>query len=488
MALSGGLLAARGFLGPGGIVHSPMNVEGIFALLFLAQAMWDRPSACPAAPSPNAPNPILLPILVTAAFAAFLAFPFLADDYSHIWNAHHADARALLAHFTQPEKDQFFRPLGYLSYTLDALWAGYNPALWRASNLAIHVANTLLVYWLCREIGFARTAAFVGALIFGLHGSRPEAVTWVAARFDLLAVLFSLGCILAVLRGRNIALAGALLVAALASKESAYVTPVLAVVLLYYRREAVRKTWPLFAIAAAMFSYRMWLLKGIGGYHDTVNGSATVFNFRLTSTLKALFPRFWATLIFPINWTGGLGLLLAIALLAAIAALCVLAWRGADRRQLLLGIGIATVCSLPVHQFLSIGPDLEKSRVLYMASIGLAILFAALFERFDRTAAVCAVALIGYQAIALEHNLQQWKRVGYLAERTCSAAARALAADPRPLTVRGLPNVLDGVYFLHTGYPECVLIQQPEAAGRFAAGGQTLAWDPANNQLILARP
>jgi hypothetical protein len=516
LVVSGVTLAARALFGPGSLpfhVNSPMNVEGVVALAFLALLLTGDTASQGAGQEtghetghetgqetktrgiginlPTGAWAALLGICIVAAFSRYLDFPLLADDYSHIWHARHADARALWAHFSVPEEDHFFRPAAYLSYALDALWAGYSRTAWRAGALAFHIINSLLVFWLCCEIGCRRVGAFLGALIFGLHGSRPEAVTWVAARFDLLAVMFALACILAVLRRASAVLSGLLLTLALLSKESAYVTPLLIASILWFRGtkwgEIARRIAPLLGIETLTFLYRFWLLKGIGGYHSAASGSPTILQFRFTSTLKALFPRFWGAMIFPLNWTGGLAVPLRFSLAAAVCALGYLAWRGADRRKVLLGIGIATICSLPVHQFLSIGPDLEKSRVIYFASVGLAVLFAAVFERMDGRLTACAILYLGFQCIALESNLAHWKRVGYLAERACQVGAQALRATSRPIAAVGLPNVVDGVYFLHTGFAECVLFLAPEGTGRVLAspreGARVLTWDEGSRTL-----
>ncbi len=434
-----------------------MNVEGIFALLFVALLLVNSRSARKPNRRAFAWAPVALALIVALAFCRYLAFPFLADDYVHTANAHAFDWHAMVALFTVPASDRFFRPVGYLSYALDGLWA-WAPWAWRTVNLALHILNTLLVYALCRKLDLPQLPAFLGALLFGIHGSRPEAVTWVAARFDLLAVLFGLICLLCMIRGWRFAACCAVLLATM-SKESAFVVPLLAVAVCWYQRRPWRPTVPLFAVAAIVFAYRWWLLGGIGGYHDAANGAPTVFNFRLTSTLKALFPRFWATLLFPVNWTGALGTVLALCMVLGIGALAYLAWRGAERRPLLLGLLLATICSLPVHQFLSIGPDLEKSRVLYFASVGLAVMFAAARSR----TAVCVFLL--FQFAALEHNLEIWKRVGYLAKSVCDAG----------VTITGLPNVVDGVYFLHTGYPECM--------SRRSSDTRTYTWDAATQRI-----
>jgi len=448
MALGGGLLAARAMLGPYALVRSPMNLEGTIALAFLTLLLLRNRDHSAAPHAPDAWPLAVLALAVTAAFFGSLDFPLLADDYAHIWNARHADAAAVWAHFAAPESDRFFRPAVYCSYAFDALWAGISPTAWRAGNLFWHILNVLLVYWLCRVIGIARAGAVLGALLFGLHGSRPEAVTWVAARFDLMAVTFGLACILAVLRGARWWISCPLLALALMSKESAYVVPALLAAILWYRREAIlKRIAPLIALEAVALAYRVWLLGGIGGYRDTTTGAAVVFKFSLAQTLNGLFPRFWAAMLFPLNWTGGLSPWASVSLLFALAAMGYLAWRGSDRRKALLGIALAIVCALPVHQFLLIGPDLEKSRVLYFATVGLAVLLGSFIDRLDWKLAACALALVAFQLAALENNLRHWREVGELAGRTC-AAGTAKPFD--------LPNVVDGVYFLHIGYAECL--------------------------------
>jgi hypothetical protein len=465
LAVTGTLLAARGLLGPLTFplpVNSPMNLEGAFALTFLALLLTkDTYGPVASVTGWDAALASGLAVLVFAAFAGSLNFPFLADDYIHIWNAQHATARALWAHFTLPEPDHFFRPAVYCSYALDALWAGLSPTAWRAGNLAIHIVNVLLVYGLCRDLRFGRVGAFVGALVFGLHGSRPEAVTWVAARFDLMAAMFGLACLLAVLHGAKWWVASGLLALALMSKESAYVVPVLAALALRFVGLRWREIWkavaPLLGTAAVALAYRVWLLHGIGGYRDPATGSAVVFHFGV-ATLNALVVRFWAAMIFPLNWTGGLGKPTALALVAAIAALAYLTRRGTERRKVLFGIAVAMTCALPVHQFLAIGMDLEKSRVLYFASVGLSILFATVFEQTDWKTLVCAVVLVGFEWSALRNNLRHWRQVGELAERTCAEQARLNNAGPSTL-----PNVVDGVYFLKMGFPECIhFIERPK--------------------------
>ena len=473
-----------------------MNVEGIFALGFFALLFACSRTATAISSSEHEKwyLPVLLAVLVVLCFFRYLAFPLVADDYAHVLHGAQANWDAIWTHFALPEEDRFFRPLGYVSYALDARWAGFHPAAWRAGNLLFHVANTVLLYFLCRRLRLGTTASFFGALLFGVHASNPEVVTWVAARFDLLAVLFGLLCLLCVL-GNAIPAASVALVLAILSKESAYILPLLACLLLWCEqrswREIGKRTASLFALSALLFFYRWHLLGGIGGYHDATDGTPTVFHFRFASTVKALLPRFWAAMLFPLNWTGELSFWVAFFLAIGVIALLVLVWRSsAARRPLLFGFLFASLCSLPVHQFLSIGPDLEKSRVLYFASIGFAMMVAATASNY--WAKLGIVSFLLFQTVALQHNLEIWKQVGYLAARTCEAGSTIMERNHRPLLVLDLPNVVDGVYFLHTGYPECVQMKsglRPLSSlssknPSFAVDWNVWQWQEASRQLV----
>jgi len=64
----------------------------------------------------------------------------------------------------------------------------------------LHAVNSALVYVLVRELGYSRFAAWLAGILFVLHGTRPEAVVWMASRFDLLASFFVLAGLVCLLR------------------------------------------------------------------------------------------------------------------------------------------------------------------------------------------------------------------------------------------------------------------------------------------------
>ena len=87
---------------------------------------------------------------------------------------------------------ELYVPMTFISYRLDFMLGGLNPALFHLHNIVLHAANVLLVFWFFLQMKVGRRAAFLGALLFAVHPLNVEAVMWVAARKDLLAAFFGL--------------------------------------------------------------------------------------------------------------------------------------------------------------------------------------------------------------------------------------------------------------------------------------------------------
>jgi hypothetical protein len=460
LCLSGVAIAGRAIAGPfhfGVSMVSPINAEGIFgiaALLLLIRNTSSRPQTGHRGAWPMAAIGLIAAGLV--AYSRSFPFPFLADDYVHIPNAIHASPAHLGALFTQAGSDHFFRPVTFLAYAVEARAAGYAPVVWHAFSVALHITVSLLVYALARRRGFAVWTALAAALLFLLHGARPEAVTWIGAQFDLWAALFVLIALLAFDRGWRVASLAPLLLALL-SKESAYVYPLLLLLLLRIDRVPL-KEWPRlaggsFLLTAAVFCYRWRVIGGIGGYRNSGTDQAVIFHPDLVHTLQGFTTRLAAALNFPINWSHPPEWWLITLLVAAMAAWAFLGAGAADRRKLWFGIGFLMLAAIPVHQFLLIGANLEKSRVLYLPSVGFALIFAAALEAAPPGMAVAAAgAILAFQTAALEHNLLIWHRVSALAASICAS----VASVPGEASVSDAPNQIDGVYFLHVGLRGCI--------------------------------
>jgi protein O-mannosyl-transferase len=96
-----------------------------------------------------------------------------------------------------------FQPLSWVSYALDYLVWGTNPAGYHLTNVGLHAANAVVFFFLARLLislalnvssnarQFGPTlGAALAALLFSLHPLRVESVAWATERRDVLSGFF----------------------------------------------------------------------------------------------------------------------------------------------------------------------------------------------------------------------------------------------------------------------------------------------------------
>ena len=143
-----------------------------------------------------------------------------------------------------------WHPLTWLSHMVDYSLFGHAAGYHHLVNVAIHLINSILVFFLARRlcalgpIGNTTLIALVSAMVFAVHPLRVESVAWIAARKDLLYALFFLVSIGFYLRHRMgeryayIISMGAFL-ASLLSKSMAVTLPAVLLILdLYLSHES----------------------------------------------------------------------------------------------------------------------------------------------------------------------------------------------------------------------------------------------------------
>lgn len=472
-----------------------LNAESIFVLaglvfVFIRAQRGPQPSGRSIREDRLDGIALALLALTTIAFFSWTARSyFLADDFILLAQAH--APLSWRAVFATRGGDGAFRPAGFLAYAISAKWAGYDPSRWHWIGLSLHMVNAGVLYALALEIGYSGFLAWFGATLFALYGAHPEAVVWMAGRFDLLSTFFVLAGMLAFARSRKSArrrvwltIAVISMIGGLLSKESAYSFPLLAALLVACSSDArKREAWApvlLFgAITGVFFIYRWSILGGIGGY-----GPVSVLY-----SLKALLFRMWAILFFPVNWALPAGRWLAALLFGYAAGLAWLFLGRAEFRRLAFAGEFILLSAAPAVSQLLIGADLEKSRVLYLPSAGFCLLLAALVAPFKirEQAAAAAIVLLFHGAV-LWHNLAGWKRASEVVETACTAAARcAMSTGQRPV-VTGLPRTLNGVYTFANGFQECVAMQPVSGSSDpGSAAACKFEWDAASATLNRMR-
>jgi len=104
-----------------------------------------------------------------------------------------------------------YKPVTYTTWMLEYRAVGATPFLYHFNNLLLHLINTLLVFFIIRQIAkrFEKLKshdiqiAFFTAFIFGLHPMHVESVSWVVERKDVLFTCFFLLSMLTYIRYLN---------------------------------------------------------------------------------------------------------------------------------------------------------------------------------------------------------------------------------------------------------------------------------------------
>jgi hypothetical protein len=393
----------------------------------------------------------VLPLMAFAAIAVIgmalqlrgIAGGFLGDDFSHLdVISRFADQSSLwswtLARFYEPLGNGTFayRPIAFATYALD--WLAYrdNAAGWRITSLVLYsinalAAGTLVAQWLKgRSSHRAILGGVVGGCALFAYPFAGEISYWLAGRFDLLAVLFTLLFLLALPLYRRSSPAQHLLrmgflLCALMSKESAVPLPLTASLLVFACaaadreggrsgfargvRWSVAEMWPAWLVLGAYLLWRTWLF-------------GSPFQVYPTLSLTGDWVEFWQRL-------AGLGVIarenvgshyeawaiLAVLMLSAILFTCIRARRDIPKQPIALMLAllvcmtlylVAPALSIPVSS-----PDGEGARHFYIAwayaSLLLGMLVAWPQPQWKIGAALVALMIAG-QA----QSLSQWQAAG----------------------------------------------------------------------------
>ena len=312
------------------------------------------------------------------------------------------------------------RPVVYLSLMLNYALGGLNVVGYHIFNIAVHVANSMLVYLLLlwtlqlsqsesKSPGQARRMALFGALLFGLHPIQTQPVTYIIQRAELLTTFFYLGALLLFIQGvrkNNFAwfiAAACSALFAMGSKEWAVTLP--AVVFLYDflflsggKLKPVLSRW--YAYALLILSWgEIWhtvdlTVKGGGtsvGFHiqNSAGIPLTAWTYLLTS-----FNVIWTyfrLLILPINQNLDYEYAVAqtlfefptlLSMVGHFAVVGAAFWLYKKKGWILVPFGVAWfyITLSPTQSFVPVMDVIFEHRI-YMPSLGFFMVFVAAYER-----------------------------------------------------------------------------------------------------------
>ncbi len=378
--------------------------------------------------------------LAFAVYANSLSNGFVSDDnFQLLNNPLVTDWRYLpvimstnVWAFSGAEITNYYRPFQMMLYM--ALYYLQNKTFdaftFHAVMVAIHVANTVLVFLLGRRLLQGNgAAAWVAAALFAVHPIHTEAVVWVAVLPDVLITLLMLMALLlfdrddGVARGWRVAVHAGIYFLCLMTKETGVMMLALFVAYewLYRRRPLGQLLWSnrfLYAAMLASFAvYAALRIRALGGFAPAQN-----FYYHLTPKeyfLSAVVTlgEYLGKLVAPVNLnyyhlfdpTRQISGEFVAALIACLAAFAL--WvAGAPelgerlprwRPHPVVAFGAFwTLAPLaPVMNLTGVGENVFTERYLYLPSVGflylVAVLWTWLWQRQKQAAwALCAVCLV----------------------------------------------------------------------------------------------
>lgn len=298
-----------------------------------------------------------------------------------------------------------WHPLTWLSHMLDCELFGLDAGAHHRTNLLLHIANTLLLFFVLREATRSPwRSAFVAAL-FALHPLHVESVAWVSERKDVLSTFFwmlTIGSYLRYARAPSVVtyLPVVLFFAlGLMSKPMLVTLPFTLLLFDFWplrrieigrssvatgaaRRKLsalVREKVPLLLLSGISSAVTFWVQRNRGAVRsleelpfDARAANATI------SYVRYIFKMFWPEGLaihyphpgFPSLWA----LALAAALLVAISLLVLRTARG--RPALVVGWLWYVGTILPVIGLVQVGSQAMADRYTYVPLIGLFIMLA----------------------------------------------------------------------------------------------------------------
>lgn len=138
---------------------------------------------------------LLVLILTGLAYINTLHHHFVWDDQDFLLNWHQLDTLSIQEALSgaAPEfHSSVYRPLRTIFYIVSFHLWHRNPLGYHFQAIIIHLLITSLIFLITYKLKLNISLALLSALFFGLHPIHTEAVAWITASFDLIAITFAL--------------------------------------------------------------------------------------------------------------------------------------------------------------------------------------------------------------------------------------------------------------------------------------------------------
>ena len=248
----------------------------------------------------------LIAVLTIVVWMPLARHYFSQDDWMLIYWAQNEPGRVLSDMFGRVP--HYFRPLTVTGYFagMSSLF-GLRPFPYHIVSIALHVANTLLVFALMRRLRRSHGASLIVATLFGVNVAFFHAVGWITCVQQLCGAFFSLASMLLFFDAvrdasrRKIAASAAAYALALSSVERPFLIPFVMLASALYgltdstmpASKRAKYLWPHFALFTIYMLHR-FVWKG-GASAESLHFGTNIF-LNLSTYLGGIY-RFWPTII-----------------------------------------------------------------------------------------------------------------------------------------------------------------------------------------------
>lgn len=285
-----------------------------------------------------------------------------------------------------------YHPITVLVHAIEYASFGFKESGYHIVNVLIHLANTLLVFYVIRKLSNHLWIGLITALIFGVHPMHVESVAWVSELKDLLYTLFFLLSLSAYMRFMDqqkykwYGLAIVFFVMSALSKGMAVTLPVVLLLIDYFKgRQLNQKVWiekiPFFILALVFGIVAIYAQQSEAALHaDSIPiMQRIIFAFYgyITYLHKLILPvSLSAYYPYPIGARDAVPAIYYSYVLLTLA-LVVLTWKSLNHtKKVFFGIAFFTITIFLVLKLLPVGYTVMADRYSYVASIGIFYLFA----------------------------------------------------------------------------------------------------------------
>jgi len=398
---------------------------------------------------------IALVLAVFAVYGQVLHYSFVdLDDSVYVTENEEVKAgltgRSILWAFGEPHAS-FWHPLTWLSHMLDCELFGLNPAGHHLTSLMLHIANTLLLFWVLMEMsGAVWQSAFVAGA-FAMHPLHVESVAWVSERKDVLSTLFWMLTMAGYVRYAR--LGGAkwyvvtlfLFSLGLLAKPMLVTLPLVLLLLDYWplhrlvrvtsheSRAAILEKLPFFALSAIFSIVAFFAQQGAGTLCEEFPARIRFAN-AFVSYVKYIQKTFWPVglgVFYPHPgdklpmWQAAGALLLLVGVSAWVI------YSAPKRKYLFVGWLWYIVTLVPVIGFVQVGSFAMADRYTYLPLIGIFIMISwglpdvpgGLWQRRFVPAASAAIVLSAL-AVCAYFQAGFWRNTSTLFEHTIAVTSK----------------------------------------------------------------